>query len=803
MLAKPTFAQIVPDNTLPASSQVTLEDNRYSIEGGTTVGGNLFHSFQSFSVPTEAEAFFNNALAIENIISRVTGNQLSAIDGLIRANGTANVFLINPNGLRFGANARLDIGGSFLGSTAESLQLSDGSFYSAVNPQAPSLLTVSVPVGLQLGTSPGAIQVEGNGHGLTVGREVRLVPIDRSQVNEGLQVRSGNTLALIGGEINFVGGVLRTPEGRVALGSARSGNVSLASSEAGWMFSYEGVEGFGNIHLSERAAVDASGLGMGSIQMVGQQVRLTDGSIALIQNQGSKPSGELSIRASDVLAVVGANPEQTFPSLLVSETLQDGAGGEIEIATRELLALDGGTIVARTFGAASSGNVSIGASESVQIGGFISKNPNLYSFLVSITGGEGNSGNLTIDTQALTVFDGGTLNVSSIDIGRGGNIVINASESVTMSGIISETMRPTAIASATINETDAGTITINTSRLAVRDGATISTSTGASGAAGRITINATESVEVIGNRGRFLARVQSDGVIFPEATRQALGLFSTSGNSGNITIHTPRLIVSEGGIVSVGNEGTGSAGNLQIDADSILLLDTEAGISAITASGEGGNITLTTDFLQLRRNSQISTEAGGSGNGGNLNIEARTIVALEGSDINANAFEGSGGNVRITTEGIFLSPESEITASSQLGVDGIVEITNPEIDTNAAFVQLSSNPIDPATQMVSACDVAAENTFVVTGNGGLPPDPTEVLHGRTVWEDIRLTEIRDSSVESENEERSPATELDSSQLPLVEATGWQWRNDGTIELVAAPQNRMGNRWLESVRCSDR
>jgi len=212
-----TTAQIVPDNTLPVNSRVTPGCTVCAIEGGTVKGSNLFHSFSEFSVPTGGEAFFKNALQLQNILTRVTGNSVSNIDGLIRANGTANLFLLNPNGIIFSPNATLDIGGSLVASTAKSLVFANGTVFSATPAtDTTPLLSVSVPLGLQYGSNPGSVGVQGS----------------------FLAVKPGQTLALVGGNVNLDSGLLVAQGGRVELGGvAGEGSVGLlanGSESLGW-----------------------------------------------------------------------------------------------------------------------------------------------------------------------------------------------------------------------------------------------------------------------------------------------------------------------------------------------------------------------------------------------------------------------------------------------------------------------------------------------------------------------------------------------------------------------------------------
>ncbi|MDV2993232.1 MAG: hypothetical protein N4J56_002886 [Chroococcidiopsis sp. SAG 2025] len=261
------LAQVVPDNTLGGeNSVVTSTDSVDTISGGATRGGNLFHSFQQFSVPTNGAAIFNNATNIQNILTRVTGSSVSNIDGLIQANGAAILFLLNPNGIVFGQNARLNIGGSFIATTASSINFADGTQFSAIPGTGAPLLTVSVPLGLQFGTGSGNI-------------------INRAS-GVGLQVQPGRTIGLVSGNINLEGGRLTAEGGRIELGAvAAPGVVGINPDSSGFRFSFPTDLALADISLSNTALVDVRAGDGGSIAVNTRNLALFGGS-ALVAGIG-------------------------------------------------------------------------------------------------------------------------------------------------------------------------------------------------------------------------------------------------------------------------------------------------------------------------------------------------------------------------------------------------------------------------------------------------------------------------------------------------------------------------------------
>ncbi len=784
------MSQVIGDNTLGTENSLVTSPipGTLQIDGGATRGTNLFHSFSDFSVPSNGIAYFNNALNIQNIMTRVTGESVSNIDGLIAANGTANLFLINPNGIIFSPNASLRIGGSFLASTASSLNFVDATQFSATNPQTPPLLSISVPLGLQYGGNAGSIQVQGS----------------------RLQVPNGKTLALVGGNVQLNDALLEAPGGRVELGGlAGVETIELNLDDNNLRLSFPDGVALADISLSNAALVDVSGEGGGNIQVQGRRITLTDestisantlgsqngGSIFLRASQlsvqdgsvisagtfGTGSGGTLTVIASDFVELIGISADGLFPSSLSTSTHDAGQAGELRVDTRRLIVRDGGRVSASTFGTGKGGTLIVNASDAIELTGVRGK---FFSGLFTRTiMGNGTAGDLRIATGRLIVRNGALVDAGTFDTGKGGSLFVNASESVEVMGTSPDNRFASAL-SVRVNpgaKGDAGNLVIQTRRLLVGDGAQVSAGTSGAGNGGRLTVSASDFVELIGTSANgFPSRL----------TTQTFNV----GTAGDLTIATGQLIIRDKAQVAVNSRGTGNAGNLEVTASSILL-DKQGQLTAETALGQGGNISLQVqDLLLMRHGGGISTTAGtaqAGGDGGNIRIDTDFIVAAptENSDITANAYTGRGGNINITAQGIYgiefrpkETPSSDITASSQFGVNGVVTINTPDVDPSRGLAELPVEPVN--VEVAQGCQAGGKQAsieFFNRGKGGLAPNPYEPLSSNGIWEDVPApTQRTASSASADRVAASPTT----SPNKIVEAQGWLMNEKGHVVLVA-------------------
>jgi len=826
-LASSASAQIIPDASLPVNSRATVEGNRITIDAGTAAGTNLFHSFDRFDVPAGTEAFFNNNGNIDNILTRVTGGSISNIDGLIRANGTANLFLINPNGMVFGPNASLDIGGSFVSSSASGITFGDGLVFSATNAAETPLLSVNVPVGLQFGNSPGNII---NRSVVTSSVGIPSEPEPGAIV--GLQVQPGNTLALVGGNVTLDGGYLTAPGGRIELGSVGEGSqVTLNAIDTSFNFGYENVFNFGSVEIASGSIVDVSGDPAGTVEINAGIIRTLPFTKIVALNFGSQPGGDLNFRASELVEFAGAgnyaedaqslelqeNFEQRaafFTSGVLASTLADGDGGNITIAAPHVIVRDSSFIQTATLFNASGngGDIEIDAS-------LVEVTATLVTTEQRSSDPNANGGNLTIDADRLTLQEVavvGTL-VRNGGAGTGGNLTVEASESIDLIGaplllVFDDEgnllgASATSFVTGTLSSGPAGEIRISTQRLRLSDGAAILATSTRTGEPGNAIVNASESVELVG--------VTPDRFQFPSSIQPStFGNVPVRRDGGNLVINTGNLSLRDGASLSANTVSPGLGGSIEVNADRILL-DNEASIEVETTFGSGGNIVLRTDNLQLRDDSQITVTAGNASNllvelppeevpifaalaadlpqdGGNLTIETDTLVALENSDIIANSQAGFGGQVNITATAIFgtefrdiPTSESDITASSALGsqFSGTVELRTPDIDATSGALALDPEVFDRSLVVTDLCQILSDSEFYVTGRGGIPENPRQFLEMQTTLDD--LGEMVPFSSSQETEERANVEERANAVRPysLTEATNWTTQPDGTIALV--------------------
>ncbi|GLQ97757.1 GLUG motif-containing protein [Dyella mobilis] len=185
--AQPAAAPSV--NQLPTSGQVVSGQGNVQQHGNTLTidqqSATLSLNWQSFSIGSNATVDFLQPNASAIAINRVLGTDPSQIFGHLNANG--QVFLINPNGVLFGANAQVNVGGL----VASTLDLADGSLGSGT---------------LQFGGSSTASVVNRGTITAAPGGYVAL--IGNTAINQGAIHAQEGSVALAGGSavsLNFDG----------------------------------------------------------------------------------------------------------------------------------------------------------------------------------------------------------------------------------------------------------------------------------------------------------------------------------------------------------------------------------------------------------------------------------------------------------------------------------------------------------------------------------------------------------------------------------------------------------------------
>ncbi|MCC0175402.1 filamentous hemagglutinin N-terminal domain-containing protein [Waterburya agarophytonicola K14] len=687
-------SQVTTDGTTSTTVN-SVENSNFTIENGDRAGGNLFHSFQDFSVPNGGSAVFNNAVEIENIFSRVTGGNISNIDGLIQTNGSANLFLINPAGVIFGAGARLDIGGSFYSGSADSILFEDGEF-SATDTNALTL-TINAPIGLGFRDNPGDV-VNRSNFGLTTtvidgeinssfeGAEFTI----RDAV--GLEVAAGETIALIGGNVILenAGGITASG-GNVELGGlTQAGEINL--NEDGSLTFPEGITR-GDVTLTQQARVQVASNGGGSINVNARNLELREQSelyAGIAEGVGSPESqaGDISINATESVRIIGSGgvgedtsdinnaiallfndydtairnvvgfrpniPGDFIPNLLRNpnpESSAIGNAGNINIETASLEISDRGSLTAKVYGQGNTGNIDVLATDIIITEGDV---------LNQVISGSGNTGDINFDTNNLRVVgspnsidgDASFILADTRSLGDSGKINITATNQIDLNGV-------SLLQTQILEEGNGNAGDINISAVAFNaNGAFLQTNSLG-----------------IGNPGSINIDVSGDIVFETVLLNSALANEGT-GNSGNIVISALNLDLINSSRIQANTEGEGNAGNIVLTVENAINFDNSQIISQVDdgAVGNAGTIEITANTLNLDNESEFNTQTLGQGNAGNITINAIESVSLD----NESTIESNVDNPDVREE----NSDSEILNNSAVGNAGNITITTGELRLN-------------------------------------------------------------------------------------------------------------------------
>ncbi|GFE70793.1 filamentous hemagglutinin N-terminal domain-containing protein [Chroococcus sp. FPU101] len=698
LISANTQAQVIPDQTLgnEKSSVNPIDTLNDRIDGGARRGGNLFHSFQEFNIKEGKGVLFANPQGVMNIFTRVTGGNPSQILGKLGVNGQSNLFLLNPYGIIFGKNAKLDINGSFLTTSANSIKFGDQGFFSATNPETPPLLTIQ-PDALVFTQQPSATIVN----------------------QASLKVPNQKSLLIVGGEIKMMGGSAIALDGRVELvGILDLGTIGL---DEKFHLSVPNEIQLANITLTQKAKVDTAS---GTVILAGQKITLTDSSTIAADIQDNKNGQRMIINASHL-------------------SIQDGS----QI-----------TSTAKEKSQGNSGGITVNVTERVEvIGSSKNEQDSKPSKLSSDAQGEGSAGGLIINTRHLSLEDGGKITSSTIKRSDGGSILINASETVELIGVASQRGRAndrdraSAISVQTRGEGKAGDITINTQRLEIQEGAEIVASTFGTGDGGDIIINASDLIYLDGTvsnnnpnnpiRSRIVAETGQELKV-NDLPDPLIG----TGNGGNISIDSQNLTIQNSAEISTSSsQETGNAGNLTIRVQNTLQSNNGT-ISTLANEASGGIITISAKDIRLRGNSDLRTSvASGAGGGGDITLTADSILAFNDSDIIASAKDGIGGNITLNTPIFFgngyqatdqmnqnpdnLNNNDRVDLNASGAVSGVINVPDLTFIQNSLF-EFPETLINTENLIASSCVVPNQQqtgTFILTGPDGLPTRPNHNL----------------------------------------------------------------------------
>ncbi len=630
-LPKVSLAQLVPSNIVPDDtlgverSQINPWNAQIDvIEGGAARGINLFQSFREFNVGEGRTVYFTSPnLGIQNILARVTGTNPSEIlgrlgtaliDGNNLVNSNASLFLINPNGIVFGANSSLDVDKSFTATTPSAIEFGDRGSFGTNQLDTPSaLLTINPSAFLFNQIAPGNIVVQAN----------QAIPGNGAF---GLRVPNGESLFLLGGNVIIAGGRLNALGGRVEIGAVAGMGAVGINSNGSLSFPTDLLRA--DVGLTNQALINVAADQGGNVAISARNLDLSRSSrieAGILSGLGTidTKAGDITLNLTETLQM-----QEQSGLFNVTSTNSLGNSGNIRIASGSFSAQDNSVISTVLFGTGNAGDIIIETRDRV----LLSNDSRITTNIAQA--GSGNAGNIWIRSKSIDLENLSRLTSNISGQGSAGNITLQASDQVTLK------QGALILSGVQGGIGQGGNIRIHTERLSLDEGAKLYAFNGGEGTAGNISIEASNQV--------FL---NNDSSIWS---------FSDRGNGGNIDILTGMFLATNNASLQTQTFGEGNSGNISIKARDYVNLNNNANIvsNAQTASrGRGGNLFFQTGSLFLANGASLSASTYGKGNAGNITVEAGDQVFVDGGGDGSNLSgifnqvmpggSGQGGNILI------------------------------------------------------------------------------------------------------------------------------------------------------------
>ena len=790
-------------NTRVSDPFLTAGGNtQFDITGGTRPGGgtNLFHSFGDFNVPTNNIAnFLNDAgLPTSNVLGRVTGGNASIVYGMIQTNGpggfgNANLFLMNPAGFLFGPNATVSVGGMVAFTTADyfGFQGTQTLFNNASTPESLSPLSIAPVAAFGfLGSNPAAIAIQGSTLTVAEGQSLSLVGGNKGFT--GIDPDNGNPIHVPDG-ITMTGGKLVSPAGQINIASiAGAGEISAID-----FLQTTGMT-MGNISLSQGALVEVSADAAGMVRIRGAQLVIDNSTISsdTIDSDGASAAVDVNL-TRDLLITADSQPA------LTARTTGTGNGGRIEIAAGNMqittVPIDIIPIIdTHTSASGTAGDVTISLTGTLKstgdpfAGGFFidtgtlgadggqggnvtinAKHINLENGIIStgdfISGliGEdaaGSAGKFTTNAETLRL-NNSFIATDAQFAGVGGDQTISAAtiemtdlSSLSASGvekggkihIISKQLLIDASQVEVSTVFAPGHIIITGEAVEFRNGSTAFTQTLGNGAAGDITITASEHLTLADNPSFDRAPDRPSGLY-----TNSIGILGTQGHSGSINLTTPLLEISGGARIDSTTRTTGGGGSITINANAITIsgqrpfgvIEGQFGLGGLASGiysrtigssfcsgpcGGAGHISITTSSLDMSNGATINSSTVTTGRGGDVTVQASETLSIGGTLVDGtpggvfsqststNPGAGAGGNILLTADQFATVSDGASVSASTSGPGNagsiLIKANDISIRGGGTITAASTGTGNAGTVTIEGPNSPA-NSFLIDGTG--------------------------------------------------------------------------------------